>query len=265
MLLVLGDGLLAKTIADVATDRDIGLVYAGHDEFDVRDHDSVIGLLREYRPDTVINTVATHRVAECEAHQDQAFDINARGAERVARLVPTVYISTDYVFHDGGPHDEVMPGGQPRSVYGRSKLAGELATLEQNGMVVRVSGLYGHHRSHKGQTFPEMVVTGYDPLKLPTDQIFSPTYAPDAAGRILDVALTGKPGGIYHAANAGSTDWAQFAEHILIAANHYRRHVIPYKAHDPLRPRNSALRSTVLPPLRHWRIALGEWAGRSAG
>src|SRR5690606_6168199 len=126
----------------------------------------------------------------------------------------TVYISTDYVFNDGGPHDEVMPGSTPRSVYGRSKLAGELATLEHDGIVVRVSALYGHHRSHKGPSFPEMVTTGFEPLRLPDDQRFSPTYAPDAAERIAELAVAlghacgpaepcpiEVPQGIYHAAN----------------------------------------------------------------
>jgi dTDP-4-dehydrorhamnose reductase len=168
-----------------------------------------------------------------------------------------------------------MPGAEPRSVYGRTKLAGELATLEQGGIVVRVSALYdAKYTSHKGKAFPDTITTSFDAITLPTDQRFSPTYAPDAADRIANLtcgmangvlflmgetnAYDGKPTGIYHAANAGSTSWAEFAEQIIEVLP-WRRLVVPHKAHDRLRPTNS-LRSTRLPPLRHWVLGLHEWA-----
>lgn len=266
---ILGDGLLGRTLFDYLAPRERGLgeppsfAMFGHSDFDIRDQESILVAIKWLRPDVIINTVALHSLARCQDDPNLAFDINARGAGRVAHLAPTVYVSTDYVFTDKGPHEEVMPGERPPSIYGRSKFAGELETLESDGIVVRVAGLYGHYQSHKGPTFPEQVLSGYDTMRLPDDQIFSPTYAPDAAERIVDLALAladRDAHGIYHAANDGWTTWAQFAEHILIAANH-KRHVIPFKAKDPLRPTNSALKSKRLPPLRHWRIALSAWAG----
>jgi dTDP-4-dehydrorhamnose reductase len=270
-VIILGNGLLGQSIKDEMPDA----VMVGHDRVDVRDYDSVVMLLRDEQPDVAINTVALHSLPACEGNAALAFDINARGAERVASLVPTVYISTDYVFSDGGPHDESLPGRQPRSVYGRSKLAGELATLEQDGIVVRVSGLYHHeYESHKGKSFPERVATTYDDMKFPTDQVFSPTYAPDAAGRIARLARNladdpslllfeqdmgyDAPNGIYHAANAGSVSWHGFASEILQALGR-RYKVKPFEAKDPLRPTNSALKSTRLPPLRHWIVGLEDW------
>ena len=263
---VLGDGLLARSIADV-TDA----VTLAHSDFDIRDLDSLVAALKPHRPDVLINTVAVHRLAQCEADPDLAWAVNAKGAGRVAALAPTVYISTDYVFNDGGPHDEGMPGQQPRSVYGKSKLAGELETLARDGIVVRVSGLY-HHKweSHKGPSFPTQIVTGFDPVKVASDQRLSPTYAPDAAERIAFLAdrMTYdiyQPGmfepthGIYHAANAGSTTWAEFAQQI-VEMTRSRRIVVPQAQHDSLRPTNSALRSTRLPPLRHWAVALQAWS-----
>lgn len=256
-VVILGDGLLASSIHDVRPDWPM----IGHQVFDIQDHDSIVRVLRQYKPDAVINTVATHALGFCERNASLAFDVNARGADRVASLVPTVYISTDYVFSEGGPHDEVMPGRQPRSVYGRSKLAGELATLENDGIVVRVSGLYGHHRSHKGPTFPEMILSGWEPIDLPTDQVFSPTYAPDAAQRIALLAeMDAGVAGTYHAANAGSVSWAVFGQEIVALARH-RRKIKAAAARDSLRPTNSALRSTRLPPLRNWRVALDAWWG----
>ena len=279
---ILGDGLLGRRLFAYLAPRERALlgeppslVMLAHSDFDVRDYDSLVAALRAHRPDVLINTVAYHNLTLCEQNPDLAFDINARGAERVAGLCPTVYVSSDYVFSDGGPHDESLPGRQPRSVYGRSKLAGELATLEKDGIVVRVSGLYDHeYQSHKGPSFPEAMLSSWDPVELPTDQVFSPTYAPDAAERIAQLALGLLSGeaelsghtwdahvsvnGIYHAANAGSVSWAAFGEEVLNLARQ-RRHVKPVVKRDRLRPTNSALRSTRLPPLRHWRVALDEW------
>ena len=294
---ILGDGLLARSILDVFVKDEAPGGYAvmlGHHDFEITSLDSIVAALKPHKPDVLINTVALHSLARCEDDPMLAQLINAIGAGRVAGLVPTIYVSTDYVFNDGGPHDETMPGQRPRSVYGQTKLAGELATLEHGGLVVRVAGLYGHHRSHKGPTFPETVTSGFTPLKLPTDQRFSPTYAPDAAKRIADLVtawsepamlvtgsgaalvegrVTAIPAlsigdrgveitpvqGIYHAANAGSATWYEFGTHIAEVTRH-KRVITGYAAHDRLRPTSSALRSTRLPPLRHWMHALNDWA-----
>lgn len=292
-VVILGDGLLARSIFDVIAprEREFGeppaLVMLSHTDFEITSMDSLVKALQPHKPDVLINTVALHHLARCEDDPMLAQLVNAIGAGRVASLVPTIYISTDYVFNDGGPHDEVIPGQRPRSVYGQTKLAGELATLEQGGIVVRVSALFGHHRSHKGLTFPELVTSGFDPMKLPTDQRFSPTYAPDAAERIAELALAlGRderrdllngvlpppsamskvelerrlnPQGVYHAANSGTTTWYEFATAISEITRH-KRTITGAVANDQLRPKHSGIRSTRLPPLRHWLDALRDWS-----
>lgn len=271
-LVTIGDGLMARAIQEALPET----VILGHDSIEVTSQDSIVHALREHRPDIAVYCAARHSLMACEKDPDGTFEVNARGAERVARLVPTIYLSSDYVHSDGGPHDEVLPGRQPRSVYGRSKLAGELATLEQDGIVVRISGLFhGSVQSFKGISFPEMVARSYDPLRLPSDQVFSPTYAPDAAERIkhliyeLAADRTMAPlgddfdseptQGIYHAANAGSVSWADFATHIRKRMGRPRMKVVGFAANDPLRPKNSALRSTRLMPLRSWIEAVDAW------
>ena len=261
---VIGDGLLGRTVADELSGRSVAFDLLGHDRIEVTDDDNVKRALEG--AEVAVLTSAFHNVAECERDKERAIAVNTDGARNVASVIPTVFISTDYVFNDGGPHDEVLPGERPRSVYGQTKLGGELATLERGGVVVRVSGLYGKYDSHKGRAFADRIADDeYHPIKLPSDQVFSPTWAPDAAKRIVDLALdlgTNSPLGklgIYHAANAGSVSWAAFAEEILSLVRH-RRHVIAYAAHDPIRPKNSALLSTRLPPLPHWRLSLNEWA-----
>lgn len=261
---IVGNGLLGLTLADTVPCAAEATVLS-HADIDVIDPERCKRALDGY--DVAINTVAYHRLGECENDPTLARLVNTEGAANVASILPTVYISTDYVFNDGGPHDESLPGQEPRSAYGRSKLGGELATLERGGIVVRVAGLYGRYRSHKGPSFPEAVCTGFTPMRLPNDQRFSPTYADDAAVRITVLALelgnwhheVPRPEGIFHAANAGSTTWHEFAENI-VEATRYPRKVEGYHARDAIRPANSVLRSTRLPSLRHWRIALDDWA-----
>lgn len=272
---IVGDGLLGRTLIERLEGFDaIEPVMLGHKDIEVANPESVKRALDGF--DVAINTVAFHKLQGCEDDPTLARLVNADGARNVASVVPTFYVSTDYVFNDGGPHDESLPGEDPRSVYGKTKLAGEIATLEHGGIVVRVSGLFGHYRSHKGPSFPEMVSSSFDTLRVPADQRFSPTYAPDAAEQIAGLVLryVSQPndvppltayaakmrvGGIYHAANAGTTSWAEFAEQICEVLP-WRRHVEAIRSRDPIRPRNSSIKSTRLPALRHWRFALDAWA-----
>lgn len=260
-LAIIGDGLLGMTLWQRAPldDESTEAFLLSHAAIDITSRSSMERAFGLYQPDVVINTAALHQMAACEADPDRAFALNAKAAGVLASMVPTIYISTDYVFNAKGPHTEDLPGQQPRSVYGRSKLAGELATLEQGGTVVRVAGLYGHYPSHKGPSFPETILSSHDPIRLPTDQWFSPTYAPDAAERILAIALDPERNGIYHAANRGSTTWAEWGEQIANYVQH-QRHVLPYRAKDPLRPTDSTLKSTRLPQLPLYLEAFGRWA-----
>jgi dTDP-4-dehydrorhamnose reductase len=267
-VVVIGNGLLAKTISDEWTRQPSAtwdyLYLRGHDAVDITSLGSIERMLSELGPDVVINTAALHNLAACEESPGRARELNAVAPANLARRVPTIFISTDYVFNDRGPHTEDLPGSTPRSAYGRSKLAGELATLEYGGVVVRVSGLYGHHvsRAKGNKGFPDALTQSSDPIRLPTDQRFSPTYAPHAAARILEIATMlaeGKAGGIYHAANRGVLSWAEWAEHILAMTGH-KRHVLPAAFNDPIRPKDSSLKSTRLPALPFYSQGLSEWA-----
>lgn len=273
-LATIGAGLMANAIKRELPDTTI----IGHDQVDVTSQDSIVHALREVRPDAVVYCAAVHRLDICEKQPQLALEVNARGVARVSRLVPTVFVSTDYVWSDGGPHEESLPGREPRSVYGRTKRTGEIMALENDGIVVRVSGLYDEEFvSRKSATdFPARVLTSFENMRFPSDQVFSPTYARDAAKRIAmlaglaaegkTLALPGFPEqpliqGIYHAANDGSVSWADFAALILKAAGR-RYKVTPFEAKDPLRPTNSALVSKRLPPLRSWQTALHDYLDR---
>lgn len=266
-VLVVGNGLLGRSLAEHRLGEDEPEVYvASHDEVDITSHASTERVLRKVRPDVLVNTAAMHTVDGCEQDPSRARELNSVAPSRLARMIPTLFISTDYVFNEGGPHAEELPGSTPRSAYGRSKLAGELATLEHDGVVIRVAGLYGHYvsRAKGNMGFPDALLQSSDPIRLPADQIFSPTYAPHAAERILHIAskfANGRASGIYHATNRGVISWAEWAENILAATGH-ERHVLPAVFNDPIRPTDSSLKNTRLPAMPHYMVGLGEWARR---
>lgn len=274
---IIGDGLMARSILEALPDTTLATIY-GHDMVELADSNSIERLIDFAEPDVVILTAAMHRLAECEKNREQAEAVNSWAPGIVAGLAPTLFLSTDYVFNDNGPHDESLPGERPRSVYGQTKLGGELAVLGHGGIVVRIAGVFGHARSHKGPQFPDVVLADDAPLKAPTDQRFTPTYAVDAAQRIARLALNlagaevdpweqdyryDSPSGIYHATNLGGTNWAEFGSEVAEIANG-KRHIIPFRAKDPIRPTDSRLVSTRLPELRHFRFALIDWAKRRA-
>lgn len=260
---VLGDGLVGRTLlAAAAESGQYHVDLLGHDIIDVTNPAS-LEILRDY--EVAINTVAYHRLRECEDHPQAALHINAVGAENVAKILPTVYISTDYVF-DGkaGPYDEVMPGSPPPSVYGRTKLMGEIGTLARGGVVVRVASLFGHFPSHKGMSFPERVSKNlFNSYVLPHDQWFSPTYVPDIAPAILRLArdlgshLDGDI--IYHTVNSGEASWYSLAKTIDRDLGCLTGELFPSREGDPLRPANSVLNNNLLPPFRNWQLALRTW------
>jgi dTDP-4-dehydrorhamnose reductase len=100
--------------------------------------DAIRAHLAEGGYDVVINAIAIASHEVCEKNPDDAFHVNATLPGQWAKAcrdtgMRFVHISTDAVF-DGTsevPYIETDEA-QPHGVYGRSKLAGELAVLEAN-------------------------------------------------------------------------------------------------------------------------------------
>ena len=273
--LVIGSsGQLGQDLMRTLGDGAIGLTHA---DVDVTDGVGVSRILREHRPDWVVNTAAFHRVDDCELNPTLAFAVNATGAGNVARAAEeigagVVFYSTDYVFggedrprHD--PHTESsLP--DPYNVYGVSKLAGERMVMNANPrhLVIRSAGLYGTATSRKGWTFPELMVNkgradGW--VKVVTDQALSPTYTHDLADT-TKALMERDARGLFHLTNEGECSWFEFAQAAFdiagVAVNMEPITTVPGERRAR-RPPYSALTSERLsevgiPPLRPWREAL---------
>jgi dTDP-4-dehydrorhamnose reductase len=189
----------------------------GLSRLDARDEHAVAALLRELRPEVVYLTASEPNVDLCEREPDATAAINVGVVEAVARAVHgtgarLVFFSTDYVF-DGaqGPYAE-DDEPNPLSEYGRQKLAGERWTLETDGgVVVRTAVVYSWERQRKN-----FVVRLIDAdregarWRVPTDQVGSPTYAPNLAQAVVELAGSGAEG-IFHVAGSRPASRYEFA------------------------------------------------------
>ena len=184
-------------------------------------------VLNKIRPDVIVNTAAYVRVDDSEFYPEKAFAVNAIGALNVARVAEkigsiNVYVSTDYVF-DGEKGEPYVESDltNPINVYGLSKLAGEISTVNYSSKhyVVRVASLYGKAgASGKGGNFVNWVIDMAkrgETLRIVEDQYMSPTYTLDVA-EMLKVFLKKQPEwGVYHMVNEGCCSWYDFAKTIF--------------------------------------------------
>lgn len=195
-------------------------------ELDITDHRRVAEMLRETRPDVIVNTAAFINVETSEAEVGAAFAVNAVAVRNLAIEADAigaclVHISTDYVF-DGAanvPYAEDAATG-PLNVYGNSKLAGEFFVrfLCRRHLIVRSSGLYGvAGSSGKGGNFVRtMLRLGKEKgeVSVVTDQVLTPTNTSDLAGMIWRL-VDGGAQGVLHVTNGGSCTWNEFARAIF--------------------------------------------------
>lgn len=269
-------GQLGSDIVAVLQAAGSGEVIAlTRDDVDVTSPEGVRRAIGGARPGVVINCAAFVRVDDCEDRPEQAFGVNALGADNVARAcaevgAQCVYISTDYVF-DGQKPQPYTEGDPPSpvNVYGTSKLAGEYLVRSRcpDALIVRVAATFGiAGASGKGGNFVETILrrakTG-ESLRVINDVRISPTYTADAAAAI-ERLVRNQITGVVHVANTGTPTWYEFARTILqltgvaasvepIVASEY-----PSRAR---RPANSALGSVRLTTaagitLRRWDEAL---------
>jgi dTDP-4-dehydrorhamnose reductase len=237
-------------------------------ELDIRDPDAIDLAMAAVRPDAVVNCAAWTDVDGAEAHEAEATALNGTAAGHVAAAAAragafVVQVSTDYVF-DGtatSPYLESAPTA-PRSAYGRSKLAGELAVAEHAPgahAIVRTAWLFGTHGGNFVATMRRLAGER-DALTVVDDQIGCPTFSGHLAAALVTIAER-RLGGLRHVAGAGECSWYDLAAATFAATGAAveltRGRTADLERPAP-RPANSVLRSErpdtpVLPP---WRDGL---------
>ena len=193
-------------------------------QLDLSDADAIRRVVREIKPNLIINPAAYTAVDKAESEPELAFAINATApavlAEEAAKLGATlVHYSTDYVY-DGSkslPYVETDPTN-PLSVYGKSKLAGEEAirAVGLPHLILRTSWVYGARGKNFLRTILRLAAER-EQLRVVSDQMGAPTWSRSIAEATTTAMLNWQDSksGIYHMTCAGKTSWHGFAQAIL--------------------------------------------------
>src|SRR4051794_3564393 len=248
--------MLGQAVMSAAGDRAVGLTRA---DLDVTDAAAVADALRGA---TVINCAAYTDVDGAEADPETAHAVNELGARNVAEAAArVVHVSTDYVF-DGTKRSAYVESDpvNPLSAYGRSKLAGERATLtaSPHSVIVRSSWLFGPGGGNFVATMLRLTEER-DRLDVVDDQVGCPTFTGHLAEALVELA-EGSAHGFLHVAGGGACSWYAFARAIFdrAAADAELRPCTTAEFPRPAaRPANSALASERgAPDLPAWQDGL---------
>jgi len=272
MLLIGGSGQIGTALRTAHRGE---IASPSHTAFDIVTGDFA-ELLSATEPDFVVNCAAFHNVDRCEREIAAAFQANAVAVGYLSeacanRRIPFVTISTDYVF-SGDANRPYLESDDacPRTVYGISKLAGELLAHRSgsNAIVVRTSGVFGTTgTSNKGPTLIDRVLGQAErgePTNMVSDVVFSPSYAPHVARAILDL-VERRAVGTHHVTNAGSCSWYEFVREAFEGAGFPNAQLSPRTyasfGNPTPRPLRSALENSTfaelgIAPLPTWQEAL---------
>ena len=252
------------------------LIVLGRDVLDLSQPDQIRAQVRAHKPDLLIIAAAHTAVDQAENEPELAFAINAIApgvfAEEAAALgIPLIHYSTDYVF-DGrkpAPYTE-DDATNPLGVYGKSKLAGELAIAASGAqhLILRTSWVYSTHGKNFLLTMQRLLQERSE-LRVVADQIGAPTWAGTIAQSTRALIERWQSGdaaawGTYHLTASGETSWFGFTQAI---AGHLTAQgkacatlePIPASAYPTpaARPQNSRLDCSRL--AREWGVTQPDW------
>ena len=195
-------------------------IYTDVNELDITNELAVRRFVVLNRINTIINCAAYTAVDRAEDDIEKATKINVDGPRNLARSgAKIIHISTDYVF-DGMNYKPYTPNDIPNpiSVYGKTKLAGERAVLENAyvATIIRTAWLYSPYGNNFVKTMRRLG-TEKKEINVVADQIGTPTYAGDLADAIVQILpqMNEKNRGIYNFTNMGVCSWYDFANEIM--------------------------------------------------
>jgi dTDP-4-dehydrorhamnose reductase len=222
ILITGSDGQLGCELKIISRDYDgYAFTYTNKSQLDITNHSEVNDFIISNRINIIINCAAYTAVDNAENQLIIADKINHLAVKNLAdisknRNIQLIHISTDYVF-DGEnfkPYSEI-DDPNPQSVYGKSKLAGEVAIRKinpPNSIIIRTSWVYSNY----GKNFLKTMISlseKRDEISVVVDQIGTPTCAADLAETILTILpkIKNKVVDLVHYSNEGACSWFDFS------------------------------------------------------
>jgi dTDP-4-dehydrorhamnose reductase len=265
-LVVGAAGMLGRDLVGRLDDAGADVLGLDRQALDVTDAAAVRATLAGCRPDVVVNCAAWTAVDDAESREAEALRVNGEAAAHLAMASAEsgaimLQVSTDYVFAGDAetPYAE-DDRPDPRTAYGRTKLAGERAVrdaLPYHGYVVRTAWLYGAGGANFVRTMIRLE-RSKDTLDVVDDQRGQPTWTSDLAGQLIALgraAVAGRaPAGIYHGTSSGDGTWFDLA-----------RETFRLLGADPARVRPTTSDAYVRPAPRPAYSVLGHGRWRDAG
>jgi dTDP-4-dehydrorhamnose reductase len=221
-------GQVAQAIANVDEEAGVSAIFLGRPEVDLEQPQTIAPALERTNAAAIVNASAYTAVDKAESEPERAEAVNGAGpgiiGAAAAKLgVPVVHLSTDYVFPgtEAAPRRESDPTG-PLSVYGATKLRGELAlaAANPNHAILRTAWVHAPWGANFVRTMLRLAHSREE-LGVVDDQHGSPTSATAIAQAVLKVAKNLAAGtdpklrGVFHLTCDGATTWAGFASEIF--------------------------------------------------
>lgn len=275
ILITGGNGQLGSELAEIAPNYPYyNFLFTDVKDLDITNHNAVAAFVKINNITVIINCAAYTAVDKAESEPELADAINHLAVANLAQMakknsIKLIHISTDYVF-DGTNHKPYLEKDtpNPKSVYGQTKLDGELAMQKinsANSIIIRTSWLYSRFGNNFVKTITKLA-KDRDTLKVVFDQIGTPTYSKDLALALLELLPRNDVKGIYHFSNEGICSWYDFAievirnQDIICKIFPVSFHEFPTKAN---RPSYSVLDKSKIKSygirVPHWKDSLSEY------
>ena len=221
-----GNGQLGSELREIAPNyQDYNFLFTDVKNLDITNHSAVAAFIESNNITVIINCAAYTAVDKAESEPELADAINNLAVSNFAQIakeknIKLIHISTDYVF-DGTNYKPYVETDipNPKSVYGKTKLDGEIALQKinpANAVIIRTSWVYSKFGNNFVKTMLRLAETR-DEISVVADQIGSPTNAADLAKTILTILpkISNETVELFHYSNEGVCSWYDFAKAIF--------------------------------------------------
>ncbi len=272
ILLIGASGCFGTEFKKACKNSKIRISFFPSKKLNITDYSNLKKKISLIRPKIIINSSALVGINQCEAKYEKAFSINSVGSLYLSKLcnemnIILVQTSTHAVF-DGKKLNSYTENDipMPNNIYSGTKYLAEkfVSSICTKYYIIRFPTLFGE-RNNGLYGFVDKVILALKEnktLKIAKDKMDSPTYAKDAAYKLLEIISQKKPYGTYHLANQGRISYFEFVRYMKKILRSKSK-IIPVKdsyfTSNELKPLRTSIRSNKLSKMRGWRDSIREY------